>query len=81
MDRYASITEHSQSNYGTPVLVDTETGQAYGQGDMLPDGTPAAVVYEELEAEALPANIIIQGLTTIAQEEGFPWDGWEEFSG
>jgi hypothetical protein len=37
-EKYILTTEHSASSYGQPVLVDTETGQAYGTGDILPDG-------------------------------------------
>jgi len=47
---YRLTTEHSMSSYGIPVLVDTR-GKAYGRGDTLPDGRPAAEVYEELEAQ------------------------------
>ena len=46
--RYILTTEHPASSYGQPVLVDTDTGQAYGKADILPDGTPAAKLYEEL---------------------------------
>jgi len=28
-------TDHAASSYGQPVLVDTETGVAYGSGDLL----------------------------------------------
>ena len=28
--RYELTTEHAASSYGIPVLVDTETGEAYG---------------------------------------------------
>ncbi|MFW6113399.1 MAG: hypothetical protein ACOC78_00555 [Actinomycetota bacterium] len=49
MDRYILTTEHSASNYGIPVLVDTETGEAYGKGDTLPDGRAAAEVYGEAQ--------------------------------
>lgn len=51
MDRYILTTEHSTSSYGIPVLVDTTTGEAYGQGDILPDGTPASELYRKLEAD------------------------------
>ncbi|TKJ35805.1 MAG: hypothetical protein CEE38_14470 [Planctomycetes bacterium B3_Pla] len=46
--RYTLTTEHSQSSYGQPVLVDLDTGQAYGVADVLPDGRPAIELYEEL---------------------------------
>jgi len=48
---YILTTEHAASSYGQPVLVNTETGQAYGEGDILPDGTPAATKYEELRQQ------------------------------
>jgi len=34
--------------YDQPVLVDTETNIAYGLADILPDGTPAVQLYEQL---------------------------------
>ena len=49
MSRYILTTEHAASSYGQPVLVDTETNIAYGIADILPDGTPAAQLYEKLE--------------------------------
>ena len=36
-------TDHAQSSYGQPVLVDPETSQAFGPADMLPHGRLAAV--------------------------------------
>ncbi|MBU4056231.1 MAG: hypothetical protein KKA41_17890 [Proteobacteria bacterium] len=51
MDRYILTTEHSTSSYGIPVLVDTATGEAYGRGDILPDGTPASELYRKLEVD------------------------------
>jgi len=51
-DSFCLTTEHSASSYGQPVLVDTETGIAYGIGDILPDGRLAAEVYADLGAEA-----------------------------
>ena len=50
-ERYVLSTEHSASSYGRPVLVDTETREAYGRGDILPDGRPASEVYAALEME------------------------------
>jgi hypothetical protein len=49
--RFILTTGHAASSYGQPVLVDTETGQAYGKGDILPDGTPAIDYYEELAGQ------------------------------
>jgi len=49
--KYILTTEHAASSYGQPVLVDTETGQAYGRADILPDGTPAAAKYKELRQQ------------------------------
>jgi len=46
--QYILTTEHPVSSYGQPVLVDIETGEAYGQTDTLPDRTPAIIKYEEL---------------------------------
>ena len=48
MPRYILTTEHSQSSYGQPVLVDLDIGQAYGTADILPDGSPARLKYQEL---------------------------------
>ena len=46
--QYILTTEHPLSTDGQPVLVDVESGQAYGQTDTLPDNTPAKIKYEEL---------------------------------
>jgi len=51
MSRYILTTEHAASSYGQPVLEDAETGIAYGIADILPDGRPAAQLYEELSEE------------------------------
>lgn len=48
MSQYILTTEHAASSYGQPVLVDTKTNIAYGTADILPDGTPAAELYEQL---------------------------------
>ena len=48
-ERYVLSTEHSASSYGQPVLVDTETREAYGRGDILPEGRLASEVYAALE--------------------------------
>lgn len=48
MSRYILTTEHAASSYEQPVLVDTETNIAYGLADILPDGTPAVQLYEQL---------------------------------
>ena len=50
-DRFILTTEHPSSSYNQAVLVDTETGQAYGVADVLPDGSPAAGLYERLKVE------------------------------
>ena len=34
-ERIYLTTEHPSSNYGIPVLVDRETGQAFGRGDLI----------------------------------------------
>jgi len=47
-EKYILTTEHAASSYDQPVLVDTETNEAYGVADILPDGTLAAIKYEEL---------------------------------
>jgi len=49
--KYILTAEHAASSYGQPVLVDTETGQAYGVADILPDGTPAAIKYKQLRQQ------------------------------
>ena len=50
-EKYILTTEHAASSYGQPVLVDTETGQAYGVADILPYSTPAAIKYEEIRQQ------------------------------
>ena len=35
MERFELTTEHSASSYGKAVLVDRETGEAYGPADLL----------------------------------------------
>lgn len=35
MPRFRYTTDHAASSYGQPVLVDDETGTAYGPGDLL----------------------------------------------
>jgi len=47
----ARLNENRIPKWGVPVLVDTDTGQTYGRGDVLPDGRQAAEVYAELERE------------------------------
>lgn len=37
-------TNHAASSYGQPVLVDTETGIAYGPGDLLTTSQAAALL-------------------------------------
>jgi len=46
--KYILTTEHAVCTHGKPVLVDTETNEAYGVGDILPDGTPARIMYKKL---------------------------------
>jgi hypothetical protein len=50
-EKYILTTEHAASSYGQPVLVNTETNEAYGIGDILPDSIPAAMKYEELRQQ------------------------------
>ena len=46
---YRVTTDHAASSYGQPVLV-APNGTAYGPGDTLPDGRPAAEVIGQLQA-------------------------------
>ncbi len=48
MSRYLLTTEHAASSYGQPVLVERDTGHAYGVAEVLPNGTPAVKLYRAL---------------------------------
>lgn len=52
-ERFYLTSEHPSSKYGLPVLVDRETGKAFGRGDLVfIEGRAVAAVdiYQELEA-------------------------------
>jgi len=63
--QFTLTTEHSASSHGIPVLV--FEGEAYGQGDILPDGTPVI--------EAISEEIAYGGYT---QEEIFEILQWQQ---
>ena len=68
---YRLTTDHAASSYGYPVLVGGD-GQAYGPGDLLPDGTPAA----DLAAEALA---MLERFCALKRPEAELPATWEHF--
>jgi len=51
------------------VVVDSETGQAYGRDDILPDGTQASLVYRCLENPQIDAVVLNDEYGPMTEEE------------